>query len=141
MLHTTSYTLPYKASKIVFWQHDFTILTEILFSKHYLICLIDAVCNYHHSSLCAVFRTTTYHIWSGGTYWCIMNLTLLKFLKVLISEVYLASLNLRRVIVMWSWWYLKSCRNIKVLSRKWFDSKKAIEKFRWTLSIYVDKKW
>ena len=119
------------------WFHNFN--QNCVFKTRFHLCLVHIVCNYHHSSLCAVFSATTYHIWSGGTDWCIMNLTLLKFLKVLISEVCLASLNLKRVIVMGSWWYLKSCRNIKVLSRKWFDSKKAIEKFRWTLSIYVDK--
>ena len=37
--------------------------------------------DYHHSSLCSVFWTIPHHIWSGGTYWCIMHLTLLKYIK------------------------------------------------------------
>lgn len=36
-------------------------------------------------SLCAVFRIATCHVRSGGTNWCIMGLSLLKYLKVLIS--------------------------------------------------------
>ena len=53
----------------------------------------------------------------------------------------LAFWNLKRVIVMRSWWYFKSCRNLKVLSRKWFDSKKAIDKFRLHLRLSTNNKY
>ena len=53
----------------------------------------------------------------------------------------LAFWNLKRVIIMGSWWYFKSCRNLKVLSRKWFDSKEAIDKFRLRLRLSTNNKY
>jgi hypothetical protein len=52
--------------------------------------------------LCAVVMTATYHIRNGRTNCCITHLTLLKYLKLLSSEICFGFFLFVRVIVMGS---------------------------------------
>ena len=146
MLHTTSYSLTNEQllkscfeNTIVKTQfHNFN--WNCVFKTRFHMCVPYIVCNYHHSSLCAIFRITTYHVRSGGTDCCIMHLKLLKYLKSFDFWSLSWLFEIWRVIVMGSW-YFKSCRNLKVLSRKWFDSKKVIDKFRLHLRLSTNNKY